>query len=74
MAQKRQNNAVESDTQSTQLGCISWTSSGKTGAISFRPTAEWQGSWGAFLLDFSMYLFLAPNGQGIPVFGREPKK
>ena len=25
-----------------------------------------------FLLDFSMYLFLAPNGQGIPVFGRCP--
>ena len=25
-----------------------------------------------FLLDFSMYLLLAPNGQGIPVFGRCP--
>ena len=34
---------------------------------------QWQGSCGVrFLLDFSIYLFLAPNGQGIPVFGRCP--
>ena len=25
-----------------------------------------------FLLHFSMYLFSAPNGPGIPVFGRRP--
>ena len=33
-----------------------------------------QGSWVALSIpDFSMYLFLAPNGQGIPLFGRCPK-
>ena len=34
---------------------------------------KWQGSCGVhFLLDFSMYVFLASNGQSIPVFGRCP--
>ena len=32
----------------------------------------WQGSWGAFFIDFGNYLFLAPNGQDIHVFGRWP--
>ena len=66
MAKKRQN-AVESDKQSRQLGCT-WASSGKN-----RQNAFWTNGRACevhFLLDFSIYLFLVPNGQGIPVFGR----
>ena len=33
---------------------------------------QWQGSWVRFSLDFSAYLFLAPNGPGEPVFSRCP--
>ena len=42
----------------------------KTGTLRFRPMAGLVGC--VFLLAFSMYLFLAPNRQGIPVFGRYP--
>ena len=31
---------------------------------------QWQGSWVRFLLGFSKYPFLAPDGPGVPFFGR----
>ena len=53
--------------QSRQLGCT-WALSGKKGRNAF--WINGRARVVRFLLDFSMHLFLAANGQGIPVFGR----
>ena len=56
--------------QNRQLGCT-WALCGTNRHSVFQTNGRARGL--GFLLDFSMYMFLAPNGQGTPVFGRCPK-
>ena len=53
--------------QSIQLGCT-WALCDKNRHNAFWTNGRARGL--RCLLDFSMYLFLAPNGQVIPAFGR----
>ena len=55
--------------QSIQLGCT-WALCDKNRHNAFWTNGRARGL--RCLLDCSIYLFLAPNGQGIPVFGRCP--
>ena len=56
--------------QNRQLGCT-WALCGTNRHSVFQTNGRARGL--GFLLNFSMYIFLAPNGQGTPVFGRCPK-